>query len=91
MDSVNRAGYRARFYIFTFKLVLPEDFSKDESNKWSGNECIENKTGNNHDRKFAYCGLKNKVLHTTCFKGNIEAYHGINHDKHHHDGKNGFL
>ena len=51
MDSVNRAGYRARFYIFTFKLVLPEDFSKDESNKWSGNECIENKTGNNHDGK----------------------------------------
>lgn len=28
MDSVNRAGYRARFYIFTFKLVLSEDFPK---------------------------------------------------------------
>lgn len=39
------------FTFFTFKLVLPEDFSKDESNKWSGNECIENKTGNHHDGK----------------------------------------
>lgn len=38
MNSENRAGYRARFYIFTFKLVLSEDFSKDESNKWSGNK-----------------------------------------------------
>lgn len=24
------------FTFFTFKLVLSEDFSKDESNKWSG-------------------------------------------------------
>lgn len=38
MNSENRAGYYARFYIFTFKLVLSEDFSKDESNKWSGNK-----------------------------------------------------
>lgn len=26
------------FTFFTFKLVLSEDFSKDESNKWSGNK-----------------------------------------------------
>lgn len=28
MNSENRAGYYARFYIFSFKLVLPEDFPK---------------------------------------------------------------
>ena len=40
--------------IIAIGLSFPDvTILKAHFGKWSGNECIENKTGNNHDRKFA--------------------------------------